>query len=107
MTIQSYEEVCAERDAAKARAQQMESIADELTIENENLTDFAKHLGLKNDSAISEINSLREQARELAEALTDIRNGLLGLKKSCGHDFTCVCADDRSRAALAKFNGGK
>lgn len=45
----------------------------------------------------AEVVRLREVNAELLAALEN----LMG-KKSCGHDFDCVCAGDMARAAIAK-----
>jgi len=43
---------------------------------------------------------------ELLEALRDLLAEASGGTKSCGHDFTCVCAFDKARAAVRKATGG-
>ena len=38
----------------------------------------------------------------LVEALKGLMASISGGKKSCGHDFTCVCSGDKARKALAQ-----
>lgn len=44
-------------------------------------------------------------APELYEALEDMLAESFGAEKSCGHDFTCICPEEKARAALAKARG--
>lgn len=39
---------------------------------------------------------------ELLDALKGLMAERSGSKKQCGHDFDCVCASDKARAAIAK-----
>jgi len=36
-------------------------------------------------------------------ALKDLYNSHAGMEKSCGHDFTCVCAGDKARELIELF----
>lgn len=47
------------------------------------------------------ITVLQERISVLTEALTDIHNDIAGGVKSCGHQYTCICAGDKVRAALS------
>lgn len=40
--------------------------------------------------------------KELREALNDLLASISGGDKSCGHEFTCVCAGDKARAIARK-----
>lgn len=42
-------------------------------------------------------------APDLLDALRGLMAANGGGPKACGHDFTCVCAEDAARAALAKL----
>lgn len=42
---------------------------------------------------------------DLLEALKGLMADISGGEKSCGHEFTCVCAGDKARAAIAKAEG--
>ena len=57
------------------------------------------HLEYHNWEIVSEGPSLED---ELAEAI----EALLG-KKTCGHDFCCICADEKATAALTKYKESK
>lgn len=45
-------------------------------------------------------NAIAQQRDELRDALVGLMNDIGGGKKACGHDFTCICAMDKARAAL-------
>ena len=45
----------------------------------------------------------QQLAARLAEALRDTRANATAGKKSCGHDFFCVCSEDAARSALAEY----
>jgi len=50
--------------------------------------------------AINSHDSLTAEVERLREALSEIMASIGGGKKKCGHDFTCVCAEDAARKAL-------
>lgn len=58
-----------------------------------------------------DIDDVREYARlksqeeneELVEALRDLWNDITGQKKSCGHEYTCICAGNKAKAILTKY----
>lgn len=49
--------------------------------------------------------NLISAAPDLVEALEGLLASIGGGDKQCGHDFTCVCAEDKAKAALAKAYG--
>jgi hypothetical protein len=54
-----------------------------------------------------DVARLASAAPELLEALEDLYAQACGMPKSCGHEFTCVCPDDKAKAAITKARGSK
>lgn len=59
------------------------------------------------DEFIRKAKKLESQNADLLEALEDMLNQGCGeyQKKSCGHNFYCVCPGDKAVAAIAKARG--
>lgn len=41
----------------------------------------------------------------LADALDGLMNSIGGGEKECGHEFSCICACDKAKAALSAYRG--
>jgi hypothetical protein len=50
-------------------------------------------------------DTLVEQNKALREALDGLMASIGGGKKKCGHEFTCICAEDAARSALLTQTG--
>ena len=68
-----------------------------------------KHSGIMCPAVEANWRAIAEKLRqheELVEALDSLIRANGGGKKDCGHDFTCVCAEDKAKVALQKARGG-
>lgn len=50
----------------------------------------------------AECNAVSAQALLLKDALSGLMSGIGGGNKSCGHEFSCICATDKARKALSE-----
>jgi len=70
------------------------------------LSIVAKYIGYPNDDEEVANANLIASAPELLESLQLIIAEQTGTDKSCGHNgFTCLCAYNKSRAAISKALG--
>lgn len=60
-----------------------------------------KHEG---DEILERMEKDRNRWRSVAEQLYNVAKERRSFKKSCGHDFDCVCNSDAEKAALAAFD---
>lgn len=85
----------------KAAIERVARAIGERSLDEQGVSDAAYTCGLH---AIAV--DLAESNTELLEALKDLLASISGEKKSCGHEFTCICPEDKARAAIAKATGG-
>lgn len=69
-----------------------------LDCSEEFIAEYAAH-------AINQHDILTNRVKVLEKALSGLMAAIGGGDKSCGHDFTCVCAEDAARKALEADNG--
>jgi hypothetical protein len=55
---------------------------------------------LKSKSSDDELLAAISDFEYLKGALTDLFNSGCGKRKSCGHEFNCICATDKTKKVL-------